>query len=55
LSNLNVKPLLHERKAPRTNVKPPIDDFLATVLDLPETKSQQGRNWRNELDSYVHM
>jgi len=23
---------LHERKAPRTSVKPPIDDFLATVL-----------------------
>jgi len=23
LSNLNVKPPLHERKAPRTNVKPP--------------------------------
>jgi len=32
LSNLNVKPPLHERKSPRTNVKPLIDDFLATVL-----------------------
>jgi len=29
---LNVKPPLHERKAPHKNVKPPIDDFLATVL-----------------------
>jgi len=24
---------MHERKAPRTNVKPPIDDFLAMVLN----------------------
>ena len=39
LLTLNVKPILHkrqaplhERKAPRTNVKPVSDDFLATVL-----------------------
>jgi len=30
--NLNVKPPLHKRQAPRTKVKPPIDDFLATIL-----------------------
>ena len=33
LSNLNVKPPPHERKAPpRTRKTPLIDDFLATVL-----------------------
>jgi len=39
LSNLNVKPPLHERKPPRLNVKPPFDDFLATILIL--------LNWRD--------
>ena len=33
---------LHERKTPRTNVKPPIDAFLATVL--PETSGITGND-----------
>ena len=37
LSNLNVEPPLHERKAPRTNVKPPYwplsDDGSASIRD----------------------
>jgi len=32
LSNLNVKPFQHERKATPHKRKAPIDDFLATVL-----------------------
>jgi len=36
LSIFNVKPPLHERKAPPAQEqRPPIDDFLATVLKQP--------------------
>ena len=45
LSNLNVKP------PPRTNLKPPNDDFLVTVL--LETKDKYFKHWEPAYDIFV--